>query len=30
MPRAGFNIGIAVATSEGLTVPVIKGADRLT
>jgi len=28
--RGEFNIGIAVATAEGLTVPVIKGADRLT
>ncbi len=28
--RGEFNIGIAVATPEGLTVPVIKGADRLT
>ena len=28
--RGEFNIGIAVATPEGLTVPVIKNADRLT
>jgi pyruvate dehydrogenase E2 component (dihydrolipoamide acetyltransferase) len=28
--RGEFNIGIAVATPEGLTVPVIKGADRLS
>ena len=28
--RGDFNIGIAVATPEGLTVPVIKHADRLT
>lgn len=28
--RGEFNIGIAVATHEGLTVPVIKHADRLT
>jgi pyruvate dehydrogenase E2 component (dihydrolipoamide acetyltransferase) len=28
--RGEFNIGIAVATNEGLTVPVIKNADRLT
>jgi pyruvate dehydrogenase E2 component (dihydrolipoamide acetyltransferase) len=28
--RGEFNIGIAVATPEGLTVPVIKSADRLT
>ena len=28
--RGEFNIGIAVATNEGLTVPVIKSADRLS
>ncbi|ATB32714.1 dihydrolipoamide acetyltransferase family protein [Melittangium boletus] len=28
--RGEFNIGIAVATPEGLTVPVLKNADRLT
>jgi pyruvate dehydrogenase E2 component (dihydrolipoamide acetyltransferase) len=28
--RGEFNIGIAVATHEGLTVPVLKNADRLT
>ncbi|EPX62008.1 Dihydrolipoamide acyltransferase component of branched-chain alpha-keto acid dehydrogenase complex [Cystobacter fuscus DSM 2262] len=28
--RGEFNIGIAVSTPEGLTVPVLKNADRLT
>jgi pyruvate dehydrogenase E2 component (dihydrolipoamide acetyltransferase) len=28
--RGQFNIGFAVATDDGLTVPVIKGADRLS
>jgi pyruvate dehydrogenase E2 component (dihydrolipoyllysine-residue acetyltransferase) len=27
---AGVNVGIAVATAEGLVVPVVHGADRLT
>ncbi len=28
--RGDFNIGIAAATEEGLTVPVVRGADRLS
>jgi pyruvate dehydrogenase E2 component (dihydrolipoamide acetyltransferase) len=28
--RGSFNFGIAAATEEGLTVPVVKDVDRLT
>ena len=28
--RGAYNFGIAVATEDGLTVPVVKGVDRLT